>query len=256
MKRFALLVVTFVCVLLISGTAGAVLNDGLILYFPFDDGEGEVVKDHSGNGHDGKIFSFDQMDWDKGQFQGAIVMSAKGAEKLATAERLGRIEVQDDLGNPTALTISLWFYADIDSGWNYLGDFRPTGSWFARDSAQNIKLDGQGQVGSGDYPRREWVHFVVLADSTSTTYYINGEETGTAGGAAKLNIGSSLHIGSRFSKNESFLTHLDDWAMWDRILTESEIAELGNMPVIPVVAVDPQGKLTTTWGHLKARSIP
>ena len=61
------------------------------------------------------------------------------------------------------------------SGWNYLGDFRPTGSWFARDSAQNIKLDGQGQVGSGDYPRREWVHFVVLADSTSTTYYINGE---------------------------------------------------------------------------------
>ena len=253
MRRFALLIATFACVLLISGTAGAVLKDGLILYFPFDDGEGEVVKDHSGNGHDGKISSFTQMDWDAGEFQGSIAMSAKGAENLATAERLGRIEVEDDLGHPKALTISTWFYADIDSGWNYLGDFRPTGSWFARDSAQNIILDGQGSVASGDYSRREWVHFVVLADSESTTYYINGEETGTAGGAAKLNISTNLHVGSRFSDNESFLTHLDEWAMWDRILTEGEIAELGNMPVIPLVAVDPQGKLATTWGHVKAR---
>ena len=254
MRRFALLLVTFACVLLISGTAGAVLKDGLILYFPFDDGEGEVVKDHSGNGHDGKIYSFDQMDWDDGQFQGSIAMSAKGAEKLATAERLGRIEVEGDLGHPEALTISTWFYADIDSGWNYLGDFRPQVPGLLEIVVQNIKLDGQGQVGSGDYPRKEWVHFVVLADSTSTTYYINGQKTGAAGGAAKLNISTNLHIGSRFSKNESFLTHLDDWAMWGRILTEAEIAELGKMPVIPLVAVDPQGKLATMWGHVKART--
>lgn len=254
MRRFALLIATFACVLLISSTASPALMDGLILYFPFDDGEGEVVTDHSGNGHDGKIFSFDQTDWDTGQFQGSIATSAKGAENLAHADRHGRIEVAGDLGHPSALTISTWFYADIDSGWNYLGDFRPTGSWFARDSGQNIKLDGQGQVGAGDYPRKEWVHFVVLADSTSTTYYINGKQTGTAGGAAKLNISTNLHIGSRFSDNESFLTHLDDWAMWDRILTEAEITELGKMPVIPVVAVDPQGKLATVWGHVKART--
>ena len=255
MRRFTLLIATFVCVLFIGGTASAALTDGLILYFPFDDGEGEVVKDFSGNGHDGKISSFKQMDWDDGKFEGAIATSAKGAEKLAHAVRLGRIEVEDDLGHPKALTISTWFYADIDSGWNYLGDFRPTGSWFARDGGQNIKLDGQGQVGAGEYPRQEWVHFVVLADSKSTTYYINGEETGVAGGAAKLNISTNMHVGSRFSDNESFLTHLDDWAMWDRIITDKEISELGKMPVIPL-AVDPQDKLATMWGNVKARSIP
>ncbi len=255
MRRFTLLMAVFVGVLFISGMASAALTDGLILYFPFDDGEGEVVKDFSGNGHDGKISSFKQMDWDKGKFEGAIQTSAKGAEKLAHANRLGRIEVEDDLGHPKALTISTWFYADIDSGWNYLGDFRPTGSWFARDSGQNIKLDGQGQVGAGEYPRKEWVHFVVLADSKSVTYYINGKETGVKGGAAKLNISTNMHVGSRFSDNESFLTHLDDWAMWDRIITDKEISELGKMPVIPL-AVDPQDKLATTWGNVKARSIP
>jgi hypothetical protein len=252
MTRSVLLFAMLVCFLVIGSPAIAALTDGLILYFPFDEGKGEVVEDHSGNGHDGKILNFKQMDWDKGKFENAIVMSAKGAEKLPHASRLGRIEVTDDLGNPKALSISVWFNATVDISWNYLGDFRPTGSWFARDSSQNIKLDGQGQVGSGDYPREEWVHLVVLADSKSTTYYINGKETGVAGGAAKLNISTNLHVGSRFSKNESFLTHLDDWAMWDRILSDKEITELGKGPVIPL-AVDPQDKAATTWGRIKSR---
>ncbi len=251
MKRLIWLIMIAMCFLLVGSTAIAALTDGLILYLPFDEGKGEVVKDYSGNGHDGKIFDFKQMDWGKGKFENAIVMSAKGAEKLPHDVRKGRIEVNHDLGNPKALTISLWFNATVDISWNYFGDFRPTGSWFARDSNQTIKLDGQGGVPGGEYPREEWVHLVVLADSKSTTYYINGKEAGNPGGAAKLNINTSLHIGSRFSKNESFLTHLDDWAMWDRILSDKEITELGKGPVIPL-AVEPGGKLATTWGGIKS----
>jgi len=48
---------SFLCIIT---PASADLKDGLLLYFPFDEGKGEIVKDHSGNEHDGKIFNFKQ----------------------------------------------------------------------------------------------------------------------------------------------------------------------------------------------------
>ena len=253
-KAYHLFILTFMSYIWTIIPASADLTDGLLLYFPFDEGKGEMVKDHSGNGHDGEIFEFDQVDWDEGKFGGAIVMSGKGAEKEANFDRKGRIEVRDDLGSHKALSISVWFNDTIDgAGWNYFADFRPTGSWFARDGSQTIKFNDEGSgVPSGDYPRKEWVHLVVLANAKTTTFYINGKRTGIPGTGANLNISTNLHVGSRFSKNESFLTHLDEWAMWDRLLTKTEISQLLEQPVIPL-SVESSGKAAITWSRIKTQ---
>ena len=250
----ALTIMMLVCFVLIGATAIAGIEDGLILYYPFDDGKGTKVKDLSGNGNDGTILDDDKVEWVDGQkdFGGALNFSGKGFGDKDKGVRTGRIEVQHNLGSPKALSFSLWFFATRDNDWNYFGDFRPTGSWFARDSGNTIKLNGQGGVPGGEYPRDEWVHLVVLADSSSTTYYINGKEAGSKGGAAALNISTSLHIGCRFSKNEAFLSIMDDWAIWDRIISEDEIAQLNKDSVIPGTAVDTAGKLSTTWAGIKS----
>ncbi len=247
-----LTIITLVCFVLIGTTALASLKDGLIVHFPLDDVSGTTVKDKSGNGYDGTIIDDNKVEWTTGKFVGALNFSGQGFGDKEKSERTGRIEVQHDLGDHKALSFSLWFFATRDDDWNYIGDFRPTGSWFARDSGNKIILNGQGGVPGDQYPRDEWVHLVVLADDSSTTYYINGEQAGDVGGAAALNLSTSLHIGSRFSDNESFLSMMDDWAIWNRILSEDEIAQLNKDSVIPGTAVDTAGKLSTTWAGIKS----
>ena len=245
----ALTIMAIVCFMLIGTAAIAELRDGLILYFPFEDGSGTTVKDDSGNGYDGTILDDNKTEWGNGKFGGAFNFSGQGFGDQTKDQRTGRIEVQHDLGNHEALSFSLWFFATKDDDWNYFGDFRPTGSWFARDASNNIILNGQGGVPGGEYPRNEWVHLVVLADSSSTKYYINSNPAGNDGGAAALDLSTSLHIGSRFSKNESFLSMMDEWCIWNRILSEDEISQLNSAPI--ATAVDIAGKLSTTWASIK-----
>ena len=45
---------------------------------------------------------------------------------------------------------------------------------------------------------------------------------------------------------------MDDWAIWNRILSEDEIAQLNKDSVIPGTAVDTAGKLSTTWAGIKS----
>lgn len=230
------------------------IKDDLIVYFPLDDGKGTTVKDFSGNGYDGTILDDAKVEWVDGQdgFEGALNFSGKGFGDKPKDQRTGRIEVQHDLGSHDALSVSLWFFATRDNDWNYFMDFRDPGSWFARDSGNKIAFNGQGGVQGGDYPRDEWVHLVVLADASSTKYYINGDElAGSAGGASNRGIGTKLHIGSRFSKNESFLSIMDDIAIWERVISEKEIEQANKGPIIATTAVSPAGKLSTKWAEIK-----
>lgn len=255
MKAF-LPITMILCFLLIGSTALAGIEEGLIVYFPLDEGKGTTVKDFSGNGYDGKIFDDSKVEWTDGPkgFGGAFNFSGKGFGDKPLGERTGRIEVQHDLGSPKALSFSLWFFATRDNDWNYFMDFRPTGSWFARDAGNSIILNGQGGVPGGGYPRNEWAHLVVLADSSSTKYYINGKPAGNQGGPAALNISTSLHIGARFSKNESFLSIMDDIAIWERIISDNEIAQANKGPIISTTAVSPAGKLSATWAEIKSEN--
>ena len=44
---------------------------------------------------------------------------------------------------------------------------------------------------------------------------------------------------------------MDDIAIWNRVLSEDEIAQLNQGPIIPGTAVAPAGKLSTTWADIK-----
>ena len=59
------------------------LTDGLILHHTYDEGQGTLAADASGNGHDGEITN---PDWDAGKFDGALRFGGEGSDAYVTVE--------------------------------------------------------------------------------------------------------------------------------------------------------------------------
>ena len=46
---------------------------------------------------------------------------------------------------------------------------------------------------------------------------------------------------------------IDEVYFWERAISEDEVKELAGGAVLGAVAVEAQGKLATTWAHIKKR---
>ena len=70
MKRSSLYL-TLIALLFVSVSTGVLSStEGLLLYFPFDEGNGDIAMDMSGNGHDAEI---NGARWiDNGKVNGAL----------------------------------------------------------------------------------------------------------------------------------------------------------------------------------------
>ncbi len=62
---------------------GADYSNGLILYHSYDEGNGGVAEDLSGNGHDGKI---DLPNWVDGKFKKSLKFNGAGSGTFVTVE--------------------------------------------------------------------------------------------------------------------------------------------------------------------------
>lgn len=91
---------------------------------------------------------------------------------------------------------------------------------------------------SVSFARGSWYHIVVLWSSYRTidgtnygVMYVNGASvsTDTSAGAAPCIPTSTFYIGTSQTGASNFLNaYLDDFAIWDRVLTDTEIAALYN----------------------------
>jgi hypothetical protein len=89
-------------------------------------------------------------------------------------------------------------------------------------------------------------------------FYIDGVEVhsaskdGTAIGVGpdvKIGVGNQSVSAGADSMDRPFDGILDDVAIWNRGLTQAEILEV--MATLVPSAVEPDGRLTTTWGAIK-----
>jgi len=101
----------------------------------------------------------------------------------------------------------------------------------------------------------EWAHICFWCDADSNTrkIYINGEEKVKDSGKSlyKGTAGDTM-VGSWGGTGQKFNGIIDEVQVWDRALSEKEIGESMDY-LIEGKAVDASGKLTTTWGSIKAR---
>lgn len=91
-----------VILFLLASFVEADLQDGLVLYFPFDAGQGDVVTDLSGNGHDGSI---EGAEWVEGKSGKAL--SFNGSDSFV------EVPFTDDFVITEAITLGAWVTANV-----------------------------------------------------------------------------------------------------------------------------------------------
>ena len=129
----------------------------------------------------------------------------------------------------------------------------------------------EGWFATGDvYAEEEWVHVAYVADGSEATAYVTSSVTdGTEVPASgqqnprpltaplltfperPVEIGVGRQVGGNLGNDNWIDGMIDEIYFWDRALSADEVEELAGGALLGAVAVEAQGKLATTWAHIK-----
>ncbi|MXY29287.1 LamG domain-containing protein [Candidatus Poribacteria bacterium] len=240
-------------------TYAAVEDDGLILYFSFDEAKGGTLVDETGGGNDAEIVDGAKIVKNEGVYGGSMLF-AKGADSVT-------VDSFKELEDYTDNSFLFWLnFTDPNSGgWDQIiakkapGSDRSPGIWTCnrvplhihyRFNPGNAGSHCVGPDGEGDtFDENKWYHIAGIKEGTDFLFYIDGkvvdEQTvpkDHVQGAEKLYIGRTNYNAAKF--------YIDDLYVYDRALDADEVTSVMDGKLLPV---EPEDKLSTTWGQLKAR---
>ncbi len=279
MKQSFLYASLIALMLIIGAYATADLDEGLVVYFTFDNVKGKRILDESGNGLDAEVIK--NTKFVKGKYGNAVRITRK-------TEDCVNIPSEDALKISEEITMMAWVYHD---DWT-----RSTSQWFDKGtySRDSNKLYGMGVFGVdalnlGAFFKEKsliatilggerrthfvskhemkdgtWHHVVGTCTDTSAKIYLDGEailninrDTARAG-FRRVNFNGAndkdFRIGCVESKPEYAFEDgsIDEVAIWNRALSGTEIRDAmrGNL-----LAVSPIDKVATTWGNIKRKAL-
>lgn len=212
----------------------------LIGHWPLDETSGIIAEDliNGNNGTWGNPDGFN-LEWTTGQIGGAARLSDLGGDSFF------RIETINQLITSNALTLTAWIDPDENPGYNGIFmtrtiDGQTNNSWglaFENTAAAGNHLDSRVDKDPVDsapdtlLPDGGWYHVALVWDGTTGTHtqYINGEESGTAGGFLMRQILSTsgpwfIGYDDCCGGDRDFNGLIDDLGMWNQALTSQEIA--------------------------------
>lgn len=215
---------------------------------PFEEGAGDTTEDASGNNSPGKLL--DGTAWtDKGKFGNAIEFDGTGYVEFEDNDILDPKKVMFEMwlnldsfaGSPVLLS-----HSQNEAGW-YIQTNEAGQVWMCLPEpgndhcllTQNLTLElGKFQ------------HLAITFDREEIKYYLDGELLDTIPlDFTIINRAGTLRVG-RWGNGCCFTDGIiDEVAVYSAVLTKEEIQE--DMKKSVLFAVDPAGKLTTTWGFIK-----
>ena len=241
---FAVLAIS--CVLVVS--AGAQQKDHLVALYLFDDKTGDVVKDLSGNGNDGALQG--DVKWVDGKFGGGLEFNG--------ADAFVEIPNSDSLALTDGLTITMWVNLNA---YSTAGGTGVTKESSYKAGTQNQKtMMFRATTAGGDWgnnvvagksaiPLAEWHHVAATYDAASgdAIVYLDGKEDGREKFSGEIVPNTDVvWIGRGMAP--FFDGIYDEVAIWNTPLSPDEIITAMNT----LSAVEPAGKLASTWGRTKA----
>ena len=275
-------ITTFLVITVFS--AQAALDPNMILYFSFDEQlDGRQIEDLTGGGNNGKLKLGAKL-----TNEPAEVYKGAGAVKFTNISAQVRVDPFKRLNEYKDNTYTFWIYifANTIKPWNWehcggnCGEGRASVLEKGRVLEGNVKGwapgiflqedplaliyqfedPGQGPtgvigpkkiVGPGGngtvFELKKWYHIAGVKDGGSLIIYVDGKEQGRSEvprdfvqGEAQLRIGGTRERSAHFA--------MDEFGLYDRALTEKEVA-LDAKGVF--LSVEPERKLTTTWGDIK-----
>ncbi len=231
-------------------------DENTVLLYTFDMGEGETVKDISGNNNDGKLMG---PKWDDGKFRGGIVLGGNGPRDFVEIPDSDSLDLED------GLTVEMWIFLNTaltagGTGATKEGAYkvgpRSDTKVLLRMTTTTVGWGNAVVISSTKLPLKKWVHTAATYDAASGKgkVYIDGEidNEGDIGGKIQTN-NDVLWLGRGAGP---FLDgYIDEVRISNIARSQKEIQELMKIGIEGVLSVTPKDKLTSTWGRIKTRSF-
>jgi len=227
----------------------------LVLYYSFDEGKGETVKDLSGTGNDG-TFQTNTIKWVDGKYGKGIQVSRDWID----AGNDKSLNITDEL------TLEAWVNPSgsgnrivcvkplVDTSWA-----NPYCAWDLMVHSVNaleVRFDVDFWQRGSLLPVGKWAHIAITyskSNAGKVVFYIDGENIGECTRASELrSTDTKLRVGSAPNLSEPMQGIIDELAIYHRALTQKEIQEDMKAPISTKLSVKPSQKLATTWANIKA----
>jgi hypothetical protein len=223
--------------------AGSGPNEGLLLWYSCEMLSGTTLLDSSGRGNDGNLAA------GSGSGPGGKIVTGKigSALELNSANK-GYVSLPSGLlANACEITIATWVYPIVSStdtnAWARVWDFGvdtkhymfltpvTNNDGFARFGITTIGNTSEETLkAKAPIPTLKWTHVAVVLGPSGGTLYFDGDPVASNDIALRpADVGSTLknYIGrSQFSTDPYLDGAIDDFRVYDRALTPSEIKAL------------------------------
>ncbi len=242
-------------------------DEGLVAYYSFDEGKGNVLQDSSGNGNDGTIYG---AKWVDGKYGKALEFD--GINDYVDCEHVSSL----NFDNNANFTVEVWLkrmganlYQGVVTKNNYPGCtganvYGWTVGWRGDYNKFFILVGNGGYTyiySDNTYTDSNWHHVVLRRGSGITRMFVDGvlQSESTYNSLAKNTL--SLDIGSCYSTCPAIQTFngiIDEVRIYNRALTESEIKAdmVSSSPeMMKKVIQDTISKTQTKIDQLKKENI-
>ncbi len=255
---------TIVCLALcLCAIPQAALDPSLVLYFDFEGGGGNTVEDRSDYGNDGTIEG--NAVWVDGKLGKGLEIDISSFVLVPDSDDF---KITDELtlacwAKSTAFAPEAWQGNSLDflvCRWNWAQGNNRCYETLLDVGAPRfvITSDGTDATATGftspdAIDLDKWVNIVGVFDGSKVTVYADGEEMGSADHEGNIVDGETpIIIGDNndgIAPDFRFVGVMDEVAVYNRVLSQDEIKQ--KMTSGHVLAVESQGKLSTTWGDIK-----
>ena len=239
--------------ILVSSEVCLSAEKDLVAYWNFDEGKGEIVKDVTGNKHDGKFVGTPK--WVDGKYGKALEFDGKASYVI--------VPDAPDLSMELDVTYSVWFKPTVtinsgNSSWRMISknndyfllfNYEKLGQlgWLIKDpTGTNHVVHSK----TDEWLKDTWYHAAGTFDGKELKIYVNGILENTLQWSGKAGTSKlDLWIGAD-DLPSYFPGAIDDFRIYRRALNEAEIKKAMSSPA---VAVRSNGSIISTWAKIKGK---
>jgi hypothetical protein len=251
-------VISLLILLFTTSLSKADLTQGLVMYLPFDEGQGDVAGDLSGNGHDGEL---EGPEWTDGKFGTALMFN--GSDSFV------EVPFHEDFIITEGITLGAWVTANVPFNPEWKGIINACKTTYGPFLLQT---GGASKAEIGLFLGGAWTwlrtgnslepdvfhHIVGVYDLDNGLHIYFDGELNDGEGSAGVKPGpideapdEGVVIGHNYSYEGRFWDGaIDEVIIYNRALSENEVAQIFLEPPVSA-AVEAAGKLAVTWGKIK-----